>query len=67
MTISVGADGSMKAASVSQSSGQKLLDDAAVRAVRNGWTFKPAMQNGKPVAGTVTVTFVFSAGKVKRG
>ncbi len=67
VTISVGPDGSMKSASVSDSSGQKLLDEAALRAVRSGWTFTPAMQKGKPAAGTVAVTFVFSGGKVKRG
>ena len=67
VTISVGADGSMKSVSVTHSSGQKLLDDAAVRAIKSGCAFTPAMQKGKAVAGTVTVTFVFSGGKVKRG
>jgi len=67
VTVSVAADGSAKAISVTHSSGHKLLDDAAVRAVRSGWTFTPAMQKGGPVAGTVPITFVFSAGKVKEG
>jgi TonB family protein len=67
LTISVGADGSMKSASVTKSSGQKLLDAAALRAVKSGWSLTPGMKNGKRVAGTVTVTFVFSSGTVKRG
>jgi len=67
LTIAIGADGSMKSASVTKSSGQKLLDAAALRAVKSGWSFKSGMKNGKPAAGTVTVTFVFSGGSVKRG
>ncbi|MGD0111710.1 MAG: TonB family protein [Armatimonadota bacterium] len=67
LTIAVGADGSMKSASVTNSSGQKLLDAAALRAVKSGWSFTSGMKNGKPAAGTVTVTFVFSGGAVKRG
>jgi protein TonB len=67
VTISVGADGSMKSAAVTKSSGESLLDAAALRAVKSGWSFTSGMANGKPVAGTVTVTFVFSGGAVKRG
>ncbi|MFB3880295.1 MAG: energy transducer TonB [Armatimonadota bacterium] len=67
VTISVAADGSVKSLSVTRSSGHKLLDDAALRAVKTGWTVTPALQKGKPAAGTVSVTFVFSAGKVKEG
>ena len=67
VTISVGADGSMQSASVTKGSGEKLLDAAALRAVKSGWSFASGMKNGKPVAGAVTVTFVFSGGTVKRG
>jgi len=52
---------------VAESSGHALLDEAAVRAVKQGWTFQPAMTKGKPASGKVTVIFVFSGASVKRG
>lgn len=43
---------------VQTSSGRDLLDEAAIAAVK-GWTFAPATQGGKPIAGWVTVPIVF--------
>ena len=67
LAVLVAANGSMKSVTVAKSSGHKLLDDAAVRALKRGWTFKPGMQKGKPAEGKVTITFAFAAGAVKRG
>jgi periplasmic protein TonB len=44
--------------SVQKSSGHRVLDDAAVDAVK-GWTFIPATQGGSPVAGWVNVPIEF--------
>lgn len=44
--------------SLAQSSGHKLLDDAALKAVRK-WRFKPALYNGQPVAGSLIVPVEF--------
>jgi len=41
-------DGSVADAAVATSSGHDSLDDAAVRCVST-WTYKPAMQDGKPI------------------
>jgi len=67
LAVAVGADGAIKSVAVAKSSGHQLLDEAAVRALKSGWTFKPGMDKGKPTTGKVIVTFVFSAGAVKRG
>ena len=67
LAVLVGSDGTIKSVTVAKSSGHKLLDDAALRAIKSGWTFRPGMQKGKPAADKVTVTFVFSGGSVKRG
>jgi protein TonB len=65
LSVTIAADGSVSAVGVAKTSGHKLLDEAAVRAVKRGWTFQPALKNGKPAAGTMTVTFEFAAGKVQ--
>lgn len=43
---------------VQKSSGREILDEAAANAVKK-WTFVPATQGGKPIAGWVTVPIVF--------
>ena len=43
---------------VQKTSGHDVLDSAATDAVR-GWTFSPATQDGKPIAGWVNVPIVF--------
>lgn len=50
VTVRIGADGSVTGADVAESSGHDELDQAAVKCVNSAWTFKPAEQNGHPVA-----------------
>ncbi len=65
LSVTVGQDGSVSKVAVATSSGHQILDDAAVRAVKRGWSFEPALKNGKPVASAIAVTFEFVAGKVE--
>lgn len=67
LSVMIAADGSVKSVEVSASSGHRLLDEAAVRAVERGWAFSPGMKNGKPEPGRVVIIFVFSQGTVKEG
>ena len=62
-----GASGEIENVTVETSSGQQILDEAAVRAVKQGWAFQAGMTNGKPAPGKTRVTFEFSGGSVKRG
>ena len=55
----VGKDGRVKDVKLHPRVHQPLLDDAALEAAR-GWTFEPALVNGRPVAVWVTVTFRFT-------
>ena len=48
--ITVAADGSVTNAEVVGSSGHDSLDQATVKCVMGGWHYKPAMQDGKPIA-----------------
>lgn len=52
-------DGNVGECIVTQSSGIKRLDDAACAMVTKRWKFKPALQNGKPVAAYRTAEVVF--------
>jgi protein TonB len=65
LSVTVAGDGSVSAVAVASSSSHQILDDAAVRAVKRGWSFQPALKGGKPVAGRIIITFEFSAGKVQ--
>ncbi len=65
LTISVGSEGAIEAVVITKSSGYKILDDAAIRAIRKGWAFKPGMMKGKLAPGKSTIAFEFSAGAVK--
>lgn len=56
-------DGSFTA-SIARGSGHDVLDKAALVAIRS-WRFKPAMKDGEPTSGTVSVRFTFSGGKVR--
>ena len=51
LIIRVSAAGSVTGVEVVESSGFRLLDRAALDAVRK-WRFRPATENGFPVAGT---------------
>ncbi|NKN31663.1 energy transducer TonB [Marichromatium bheemlicum] len=56
--VAVGADGRVGATTVIESSGHRLLDDAALRAVAR-WRFAPAWQAGRAVAAQLTVPVIF--------
>jgi protein TonB len=59
LRVSVSESGRVAAVSVIKSSGYSLLDDRARTTVRR-WTFRPARQNGKPLATQVDVPVRFS-------
>jgi protein TonB len=50
VAVHIGADGSVESVSLVDSSGHDSLDQAASRCIQSAWHFKPAMQNGQPVA-----------------
>lgn len=50
VSVHIGADGSVTSADVTGGSGYDELDQAAITCITNGWHFKPAEQNGAPVA-----------------
>lgn len=58
LRVDVGADGTPTDVQVVERSGSRELDRAAQRAVR-GWTFQPAMRDGKAVASSVQVPVEF--------
>jgi len=58
LLVEVSAQGRASGVTVRESSGFRILDKAALRAVR-GWTFRPALRNGVPVASTVEVPVRF--------
>lgn len=62
ISVLVAGDGSISAVTVADSSGHAKLDQAAKTVVERNWSFSPALQNGKPVPGNHTITFVFTAG-----
>jgi protein TonB len=56
LTITVTESGRVENVILKQSSGFPRLDEAAIKHLqRQGWKFKPAMENGKPVASTLDV------------
>ena len=59
MKVHVKPDGKPDEVTVIKSSGQKVLDDAAVKTV-NKWSFVPAMRGNTPIAGWVTVPITFN-------
>lgn len=58
LRVRVSSAGDAAAVSIRRSSGYRLLDDAAVEAVRE-WRFVPASRGESPVAGTVDVPITF--------
>lgn len=54
VSVTIAVDGSVKTATVAQSSGVNSLDEAAVNCIAEHWHFHPAIQNGKPVEVTKT-------------
>jgi len=59
LRILVHEDGSVKEVKVRQSSGFKILDESALRTVRDRWHFLPARLNDKPVTSWVEVPIRF--------
>lgn len=59
VTFLVTADGKVAEAKVKSSSPPRVFDQAALRAI-NQWTFKAAVENGKPVAKRAEQTFEFT-------
>jgi len=57
--IDVAADGSVSNASVVGSSGHDSLDQATVKCVLAGWHYKPAMENGQPIAASILADVVW--------
>ena len=58
LKVHVQADGKPSSVTVSKSSGQEVLDEAAVKTV-NKWSFVPAMRGNTPIDGCVTVPITF--------
>lgn len=58
MEVAIGADGTVLACSLTASSGNSFLDQAAVNAARNS-RFAPGTKDGKPVEMKVKVPFRF--------
>ncbi len=52
VNVHVGADGAVTGVDITNSSGHDSLDQAAVKCINAAWKFKPAMENGAPVATT---------------
>lgn len=57
--VDIGPDGVPTSVALASGSGHRELDRAAMDAVRR-WRFRPAMANGQPTAGRITVPIQFS-------
>jgi protein TonB len=57
--IFVAADGTVDNATVEQSSGSAILDEAAVNWVIVHWLYRPATRDGKPIPSTVQAAVKF--------
>ena len=62
LRVHVDADGSVITTEVQRSSGSELLDDSAVRTVREQWRFVPPRLNDGPVESRVEVPIRFVLG-----
>jgi protein TonB len=60
LRVSIGADGVVTDTQIVQSSGVPELDQAALAWVKSHWKYKPAMQNGQPIASTAEAAVVFN-------
>jgi len=60
LKIDVATDGSVSDASIVNSSGSDVLDEAAVAWVKDHWRYKPATQDGHAVATSVQAAVVFN-------
>jgi protein TonB len=62
----IGTDGSVSAVTIKTSSGYRVLDEAAVRAV-NRWRFSPARQGDTPIESYYDVRVKFSLDEAEAG
>ena len=58
LRVTVAPDGTPSEIGLARSSGSRLLDRAAMGAVKS-WRFSPAMRNGQPVAATVQIPVAY--------
>ncbi|MFT3896130.1 MAG: energy transducer TonB [Thermomonas sp.] len=61
LRVTVGRDGVPSGVALAKSSRSRVLDRAAMSAVRN-WRFRPAMSNGQPVSATVQIPVSYNLG-----
>lgn len=61
LRITVGPDGVPYGIAVARGSGSRVLDRAAMSAVKS-WRFKPAMRGGQPVPATVQIPVAYNLG-----
>ncbi len=59
LRVLVRENGEVEKVAVSQSSGFRLLDESALKTVRDRWRFLPARLDGKPVESWVEVPIRF--------
>src|SRR5438105_11055218 len=52
VTVHIGADGGVQNVDIADSSGHDALDQASIKCITSRWPYKPALQNGQPVATT---------------
>ena len=50
VNVHIGTDGNVQGVDISTSSGHDSLDQAAIKCITSRWRYKPALQNGQPVA-----------------
>jgi periplasmic protein TonB len=59
LRVHVRADGNVAEAEIAHSSGSSLLDESALKTVREQWRFLPAQLDGTPVESWVEVPIRF--------
>ena len=62
LALEILKDGSVGRTAVMQSTGHRLLDESALRAIR-AWKFHPAVENGKPVVTCIQIPITFELEK----
>ncbi len=60
LRLTVSAEGKVTAVDLVSSSGRDDMDQAASQWIKAHWTYRPALNNGVPIAGQTLATIVFS-------